>query len=273
MTQSTTHFRATFAGLLLAMLLASLDQTIVATALPTIVRDLGGIDQLSVGRHRLPARRHRHDAAVGARERPLRPQAALRRRHRRVPGRLRAERRRPGSRPADRLPRPPGARRRRADDARDGDRRRDRVPARARALPGLHPDGVRRRQRGRAVARRRLRRPPLVALDLLRQPADRRRHARADRPGAAPPDRAAPRAHRRHRRRTARRRPDLPAARHHLGRARVRVGFGGDRRAGRRRCRAARRRSSPRSGAPPSRSCRCGCSASRSSWSSPARCS
>ena len=48
MSQSTsTHFRATFAGLLLAMLLASLDQTIVATALPTIVRDLGGLDQLS----------------------------------------------------------------------------------------------------------------------------------------------------------------------------------------------------------------------------------
>jgi EmrB/QacA subfamily drug resistance transporter len=37
----------TFSGLLLAMLLASLDQTIVSTALPTIVTDLGGIDQLS----------------------------------------------------------------------------------------------------------------------------------------------------------------------------------------------------------------------------------
>jgi EmrB/QacA subfamily drug resistance transporter len=37
----------TFGGLLLAMLLASLDQTIVATALPTIVSDLGGLDQLS----------------------------------------------------------------------------------------------------------------------------------------------------------------------------------------------------------------------------------
>src|SRR3954464_5992116 len=43
----STHFRATFAGLLLAMLLASLDQTIVATALPTIVRDLGGLERLS----------------------------------------------------------------------------------------------------------------------------------------------------------------------------------------------------------------------------------
>src|SRR4051812_39537964 len=37
----------TFTGLLLAMLLASLDQTIVSTALPTIVGDLGGIDRLS----------------------------------------------------------------------------------------------------------------------------------------------------------------------------------------------------------------------------------
>src|ERR671923_1613988 len=46
-TEQTIHIRLTFAGLLLAMLLASLDQTIVATALPTIVRDLGGIDQLS----------------------------------------------------------------------------------------------------------------------------------------------------------------------------------------------------------------------------------
>jgi EmrB/QacA subfamily drug resistance transporter len=41
------QFVLTFGGLLLAMLLASLDQTIVATALPTIVSDLGGLDQLS----------------------------------------------------------------------------------------------------------------------------------------------------------------------------------------------------------------------------------
>jgi EmrB/QacA subfamily drug resistance transporter len=37
----------TFTGLLLAMLLGSLDQTIVSTALPTIVDELGGLDQLS----------------------------------------------------------------------------------------------------------------------------------------------------------------------------------------------------------------------------------
>ena len=36
-----------FSGLMLALLIASLDQTIVATALPTIVSDLGGLNQLS----------------------------------------------------------------------------------------------------------------------------------------------------------------------------------------------------------------------------------
>ncbi|HEY4278900.1 MAG TPA: MDR family MFS transporter, partial [Conexibacter sp.] len=39
--------RAVFAGLMLAMLLAALDQTIVATALPTIVGDLGGLEHIS----------------------------------------------------------------------------------------------------------------------------------------------------------------------------------------------------------------------------------
>ncbi|MFL5841798.1 MAG: MDR family MFS transporter [Thermoleophilaceae bacterium] len=46
-TLSRRQILTTFAGLLLAMLLASLDQTIVATALPTIVGDLGGLDHLS----------------------------------------------------------------------------------------------------------------------------------------------------------------------------------------------------------------------------------
>src|SRR5919202_11545 len=36
-----------FSGLLLVMLLAALDSTIVATALPTIVSELGGLQQLS----------------------------------------------------------------------------------------------------------------------------------------------------------------------------------------------------------------------------------
>src|ERR1700752_4940371 len=36
-----------FSGLRLTLLIASLDQTVVATALPTIVSDLGGLSQLS----------------------------------------------------------------------------------------------------------------------------------------------------------------------------------------------------------------------------------
>ena len=42
-----TERKLIFSGLLLAMLLASLDQTIVSTALPTIVGDLGGLTHLS----------------------------------------------------------------------------------------------------------------------------------------------------------------------------------------------------------------------------------
>lgn len=39
--------RIIFSGLLLVMLLAALDQTIVSTALPTIVSDLGGLERIS----------------------------------------------------------------------------------------------------------------------------------------------------------------------------------------------------------------------------------
>jgi Major Facilitator Superfamily len=41
------RIRLIFGALLLVLLLASLDQTIVSTALPTIVGDLGGIEHLS----------------------------------------------------------------------------------------------------------------------------------------------------------------------------------------------------------------------------------
>src|ERR671930_1961637 len=47
---STAHgqrVRLIFAALMLVLLLASLDQTIVSTALPTIVGDLGGVSHLS----------------------------------------------------------------------------------------------------------------------------------------------------------------------------------------------------------------------------------
>jgi EmrB/QacA subfamily drug resistance transporter len=45
--QPAPRVRLIFGALLLVLLLASLDQTIVATALPTIVGDLGGIEHLS----------------------------------------------------------------------------------------------------------------------------------------------------------------------------------------------------------------------------------
>ena len=41
------HVGVVMAGLMLVMLLASLDQTIVSTALPTIVSELGGLEHLS----------------------------------------------------------------------------------------------------------------------------------------------------------------------------------------------------------------------------------
>src|SRR6186997_129909 len=45
--EEAPRVRVIFGALMLVLLLASLDQTIVATALPTIVGDLGGIEHLS----------------------------------------------------------------------------------------------------------------------------------------------------------------------------------------------------------------------------------
>src|SRR5207247_3914025 len=44
---SVGRILAIYAGLMVAILLASLDQTIVATALPKVVSDLGGLTQYS----------------------------------------------------------------------------------------------------------------------------------------------------------------------------------------------------------------------------------
>src|SRR5712691_4644028 len=46
-TQNQTSIRAVFGALFLALLLAALDQTIVSTALPTMVGELGGLSHLS----------------------------------------------------------------------------------------------------------------------------------------------------------------------------------------------------------------------------------
>ena len=53
-------------GLMLAMMLAMLDNMIVGTALPRIVGELGGLDAPVLGRHRLRPRHHRLHPASGA---------------------------------------------------------------------------------------------------------------------------------------------------------------------------------------------------------------
>ena len=68
--------RLIFGALMLVLLLASLDQTIVSTALPTIVGDLGGLHHLSwvVTAYLLASTVVR--AALREARRPLRPQDA-----------------------------------------------------------------------------------------------------------------------------------------------------------------------------------------------------
>ena len=55
-----------FGGLMLVVLLAALDQTIVATALPTIVGDLGGLEPAVVGDERVPAGADGGDPSTGS---------------------------------------------------------------------------------------------------------------------------------------------------------------------------------------------------------------
>jgi hypothetical protein len=80
-----------FGGWLLGILLASLDQTIVSTALPTIVGDLGGLNELFwvVTAYLLASTA---SPLLGQARRPLRSQAPVPGRHRPVPHRLRARR-------------------------------------------------------------------------------------------------------------------------------------------------------------------------------------
>ena len=165
-------------ALMLGMFLAALDQTIVSTALPTIVADLHGASHLAwiVVAYLLAAtvstplwgklgdqygRKVFFQAAiviflVGS------VLSGLSHSHDR----------------ADRVPGRPGPRRRRAACRRPGDRRRHRLAPRAWPLPGAFRRRLRRRQHHRPAPRRRLRRTALLALDLLHQHPDRGRRAR-----------------------------------------------------------------------------------------------
>ena len=99
------------AGLLLVLTLASLDQNIVATALPGIVERAGRAGPPLLGGDRLPGRLHGHHPALREAERQLRAAGALLRRGGRVPRRVGAVRAGAGHGAAHRLPGGAGARR------------------------------------------------------------------------------------------------------------------------------------------------------------------
>ena len=91
-------------ALILGMFLAALDQTVVATALPTIVGDLHGASHLTwvVTAYLLTSTVS--TPAVGEARRPVRAQVLLSGRHRHLPDRLRSDRSQPLHARADRLP-------------------------------------------------------------------------------------------------------------------------------------------------------------------------
>ena len=162
-------------GLMLVMLLASLDQTIVSTALPTIVGELGGLEHLSwvVTAYLLAVTvvtpLYGKLGDLYGRKIVLQGALVI------FLDRLGAVRAGAGHDRADRVPRDPGARRRRADGERAGGDRRRRAAARARQVHGPVRRRVRRLERRRAADRRLPHHAPVVALDLLRQPAARHR--------------------------------------------------------------------------------------------------
>ena len=84
-----------FSGLMLGMFLAALDQTIVGTALPTIVNSLHGLNHMSwvVTAYLLTSTIS--TPLYGKLSRPVRPQGHLPVRHRGLPGRLGAGRAQP----------------------------------------------------------------------------------------------------------------------------------------------------------------------------------
>ncbi len=216
-----------FAAIVLAMLPAVLDQTILATALPVVAGDLGSLTDVSwvVTAYVVAAAASTPMwGKLGDRiGRKLLLEVALLV----FVARLGAVRRGAGHHAAHRPARRPGRGRRRPHDAGDGRRRRPRRPARARALPGLHRGDLRRGDHRRPAHRRRPRRPRELALGLPRQPAARRRRPRRPAPapaGAGGRGRRPPA--RRGGRRAPGRRDHRPDADLHLGRLALRLGLG-----------------------------------------------
>ena len=240
------------------MFLAALDQTIVSTALPTIVGDLGGLDHLSwvVTSYLLASTVstpiYGKLGDMYGRKPVFQAAILIFLAGSMLAGLSQSMDQLIGFRAAA------GNRRRRPDGRRAGDHRRHRPAARARPVHGADRRGLRRRLGRRAAARRVPRRHPLVALGLLRQPADRRARDRGRRRSGctcrrsrSPPPRSTT---------SARRCSRAASARSILlttwGGNQYAWGSADDHRARDRRRRCCSACSSGRSAAPPSRSCR-----------------
>ena len=181
------QIRLIMIGVVLAMLLGALDQTIVATALPTIGRELDDVQSLSwvVTAYLLSSTAvtplYGKLSDIHGRRLMLLIAIAIF-----LVGSVACAVSAQHLRP-DRRPRLPGPRRRRPDLARPDDRRRRRAAARARPLPGVFRRDLRHLVDRRAGARRLLRRVPALVLHLLDQPAARRRRLSHDQPRAEAP--------------------------------------------------------------------------------------
>ncbi len=167
------NIRWVLLGVLLAMLLSQLDGLIVGTAMPTIVKEIGGLDRISWVVTAYTLTTACSTPGLGQARRPVRPQVHVPGVDRGLPYRLGPVRHGLDDERADRLPRCAGPRRRRT---RRGGVRVDRRAAAAqgtRQVPGhgrhCHGD----RQHRRSAGGRLHHRTPRLALGLLHQSAHR----------------------------------------------------------------------------------------------------
>ena len=98
----------TMGGVTLALFLSALDQTVVSTAMPRVIADLGGFGQVHLGDHVLSRGVHHGGADHRKADRHLWPEAVLHRGHPRVHAGVDPRRNEPDDEPANRLPGSPG---------------------------------------------------------------------------------------------------------------------------------------------------------------------
>ncbi len=215
------------------MFLAALDQTIVSTALPTIVGDLHGASHLTwvVTAYLLASTVS--TPLWGKLGDQYGRKTFFQSRDRDLPGGLGAGGVQPFDDRADRLPGRAGARGRGTDDRCPGHRGRHRLAARAGPVHGPVRRRVRCRHRPRASPGRVLRGVPLVALGVLHQHPDRSRRPFRHRRPAAGASATAASHHRLPGHDPAHRRHDGVGVVHQLGRDHLPVGLGAHHRPGR----------------------------------------